>query len=311
MENLYKKALKKIEEDEKCRPKCNTIIGPKGKDGISETISIRSTITSDPGTSAKVIDTGGPNHILDFIIPRGYDGYGVKIMGSYNTYDELIKEHPNGNLGDSYLVDDDLYIWNPSKNTWENTGKIKGPKGDKGDKGDTGPSGLQYIRSAYIVTFNNGSSSEKGIPIPSEERLPLDRSELDISNLVTLDSSEEIIKFNVIGYYKITITVSGYAYNELDTFDPTKDFLAIGLKLNDTDNIYIGASEWTYNNKPTQITAQGIISVPNTNSMYSLVNLSPRTIYLETPELKYIKSDSYFTNSVITMTVEYLGRQGY
>ena len=45
--------------------------------------------------------------------------------------------------------------------------------------------------------------------------------------------------------------------------------------------------------------------------MYSLVNLSPRTIYLETPELKYIKSDSYFTNSVITMSVEYLGRQGY
>ena len=167
MENLYKKVLKKIEEDEKCRPKCNTIIGPKGKDGISETISIRSTITSDLGTSAKVIDTGGPDHILDFIIPRGYDGYGVKIMGSYNTYDELIKEHPNGNLGDSYLVDDDLYIWNPSKNIWENTGKIKGPKGDKGDKGDTVPSGLQYIRSAYIVTFNNGSGSEKGIPVPS------------------------------------------------------------------------------------------------------------------------------------------------
>lgn len=57
------------------------------------------------------------------------------------------------------------------------------------------------MRSAYLVTFETGTSAE-GIPVPEAARLPIDRSELDIGNLVTLDSNEETIKFNEIGYYK-------------------------------------------------------------------------------------------------------------
>ena len=75
----------------------------------------------------------------------GATGTGITIKGSYNSYEELIREHPTGNAGDSYLVNSALYVWNGD--SWENVGNIKGEKGDTGatgktgDKGDTGAKG--------------------------------------------------------------------------------------------------------------------------------------------------------------------------
>ncbi len=47
--------------------------GPSGKNG--DTIYVRSTVTAEAGNSAKVIDTNeGNNHILDFVIPKGFIG---------------------------------------------------------------------------------------------------------------------------------------------------------------------------------------------------------------------------------------------
>lgn len=49
--------------------------GPTGPTGVADTIAVRNTTTGDPGTDASVTDvSGGPNHILDFVIPRGFDG---------------------------------------------------------------------------------------------------------------------------------------------------------------------------------------------------------------------------------------------
>ena len=178
-----------------------------------------------------------------------------------------------------------------------------------GPTGPTGPTGTSYNRSAYIVTFNDGTSSE-GIPVPTTERLPLDRLELDISDIVTLDSNEETIQFNVEGYYKITFTVSSYVKQLNTDFDPTNDFISLGFRLVGTDNIFIGASQWGYYEEATQIVGQGIIAVESIANAYELVNLSPQTIYLDSPRSDYISSGSYFTNSLITMVIEYLGRQG-
>lgn len=55
---------------------------------------------------------------------------------------------------------------------------------------------------------------------------------------------------------------------------------------------------------------QGIIAVNDISNAYELVNLSPEIIYLDTPILGNISSGSYFTNSLITIIIEYLGRQG-
>lgn len=49
--------------------------GLTGEDGTADTIEIGTTTTGDAGTNATVTDTAGsPNHILNFVIPKGFDG---------------------------------------------------------------------------------------------------------------------------------------------------------------------------------------------------------------------------------------------
>lgn len=49
--------------------------GPTGPTGPSETLAVGTTTTGDAGTNATVTDSGGsPNHVFDFVIPRGFDG---------------------------------------------------------------------------------------------------------------------------------------------------------------------------------------------------------------------------------------------
>ena len=52
-----------------------------------------------------------------------------------------------------------------------------------------------------------------------------------------------------------------------------------------------------------EISADGIISVADTNITYEIVNLGKKTIYLFTPDLSNISSNSYFTNSLLTIIV--------
>ena len=62
--------------------------------------------------------------------PMGPSGKGLEINGSYNSLEELKKYHPTGDSGESYIVDGDLYIWNPDINDWTDSGNFKGPQGD-------------------------------------------------------------------------------------------------------------------------------------------------------------------------------------
>lgn len=67
---------------------------------------------------------------------KGADGTGVTIIGSLPSEDDL---PPTGNMGDAYLIDGYLYVWNGS--TWENVGKIQGPQGEPGPQGEQGIQG--------------------------------------------------------------------------------------------------------------------------------------------------------------------------
>ena len=171
--------------------------------------------------------------------------------------------------------------------------------------GPTGPA-LSNYRNAYLATFNDGTSSD-GIMVQVNEALPLERKELDQSNLITLDNKNKIIKFNTIGYYKLTFIVSSYVKKTGD-FNPNTDFVSLGFRKINTDNIYIGASNWINDEITKQITAQGVIAVEDINDMYELVNIGQKDIYLLTPDISNISSKSYFTNSLITVIIEYLGR---
>lgn len=172
--------------------------------------------------------------------------------------------------------------------------------------GPTGPAGPTKIKNAYIITYNTGAYPD-GIIVSSGSRLPLTRVELDYDNLVELDTVNNTIRFNQIGYYKISFIVSARVLNQ-GTFDPKTDFVSLGFRKIDTDNIYVGASKWIYNNEYDLISAQGIVSIENMTNLYELVNISPNTIYLNSPDLNYIKSNSYFTNALVNIVIEYQGR---
>lgn len=91
----------------------------------------------------------------------GKDGTGVTILGGYDTYSELLAEHPAASPGDAYLVSGDMYVWT---GYWNNVGRIQGPQGETGPhgpKGDTGEQGEPGIA---------GSQGEKGDPGESGPR---------------------------------------------------------------------------------------------------------------------------------------------
>ena len=87
----------------------------------------------------------------------GATGAGVTIKGSYNTYAELIHDHPTGNEGDSYLVNGSLYVWNGS--AWENVGNIKGEKGDIGASGFSPIVNVDHATGQIVITTEDGSST--------------------------------------------------------------------------------------------------------------------------------------------------------
>lgn len=60
---------------------------------------------------------------------NGKDGTSVKILGSYDNESQLPSSY-DGEVGDGYLINGDLYVWNGSE--WTNVGNIQGPAGTDG-----------------------------------------------------------------------------------------------------------------------------------------------------------------------------------
>lgn len=179
------------------------------------------------------------------------------------------------------------------------------PRGKDGEDGQNIPN---KISAAYIVTFNDNFLDD-GYEVFEGERLPLTRKELDTNNIIELNANNNTIKFNKDGYYKISFNAYVRVPYFNGTYDPKIDFATLAFKKIGTDNIYIGASNLYRNEETSQIHAEGILAVDNTDDLYELSNLSKRTIYLNTPNIGDINSNSYFTNSPITIIIEYLGKK--
>lgn len=140
------------------------IKGPKGE---SEKIIINNTTTGDAGSLASVIDTkDGLTHILDFVIPKGYDGEKGDIG-------------PTGPKGD------------------------KGEKGDIGPQGIQGPTGPMAevldtnYEAIFFASFQQAHYSQI-IPIQDNINIPSvnDIFEKTIDTVFTIKKS---------GYYEITL----------------------------------------------------------------------------------------------------------
>lgn len=97
--------------------------------------------------------------------PTGPRGYGINIQGTYNSIDELIKDHPTGCNGDCYIINGFLYLWDIDKKVWKKEGKIEGPTGPTGPQGIqglTGVAGPTGPKGDTGLTGNTGPTGPKG-----------------------------------------------------------------------------------------------------------------------------------------------------
>ena len=108
----------------------------------------------------------GPQGIPGEIGPTGPAGTSVTIMGSYDSVNELVADHETGNIGDGYLVGDDLYVWSPNENEWVDVGTIRGPQGVAGPQG---PQGIEGPRGPMGEQGVQGLQGEQGVPGPRGE----------------------------------------------------------------------------------------------------------------------------------------------
>jgi hypothetical protein len=104
--------------------------GNDGTDGLNG-VSVTSTQVINDSlivqlSNGQTINAGlarGPQGI------PGQDGTSVSILGSFNSTNDL---PATGNVGDGYLVNGNLYVWDAQNNNWSNAGNIQGPVGNDG-----------------------------------------------------------------------------------------------------------------------------------------------------------------------------------
>ena len=115
--------------------------------------------------------------------PKGEDGSGVEILGTYDDLEALEAAVQSPQQGDMYNVGTEapfqIYMWDATSGggSWVHQGQIQGPKGDtgaqgpqgpegpKGDagpKGETGETGAQGIQGPKGDTGPTGPQGEKG-----------------------------------------------------------------------------------------------------------------------------------------------------
>ena len=68
-----------------------------------------------------------------------------------------------------------------------------------------------------------------------------------------------------------------------------------------------GASSWCKDNMPTTLVSSGLFIVTNTDEEFELYNFTKQSIFLISPNIQNINTDSYFVNPLVKITIEYMG----
>ena len=151
-------------------------IGEKGEQGPEGPQGIQGE-KGDKGDKGEKGDTGAQG-------PKGDTGAGFRILGYYDTLEQLTETVTNQQEGDAYGVGTaapyDIYIYDAEKG-WVNNGQIQGAKGDKGDaftysdftpeqlaalkgeKGDKGDTGAQGPQGIQGEKGDTGAQGPQGI----------------------------------------------------------------------------------------------------------------------------------------------------
>lgn len=89
----------------------------------------------------------------------GPAGTGIQILGTYENEEELRLEHPTGVVGDCYMVNNSLYVWDKNINDWHKSANIEGPIGPKGDRGPQGSLDPTSYNAVCFVSFKDSNST--------------------------------------------------------------------------------------------------------------------------------------------------------
>jgi hypothetical protein len=95
----------------------------------------------------------------------GPAGSGVSVLGSYATLGLLQADNPLGNIGDAYVIDQNLYVWSDLNQEWFDAGTFVGDTGPSGPTGPTGSTGPQG--EASTVTGPTGPTGPLSITGPT------------------------------------------------------------------------------------------------------------------------------------------------
>ncbi len=306
------------------------IMGPKGENG-------------DIGPKGDIGPTGpiGPKGDQGQIGPQGpkgengKDGTSVEILGSFNSIEELRNKHSTGKPGDSYLINADLYVWSSESNDWINVGHIMGPQGPKGDIGPTGPKGDQGPRGfqgpqgiegqigpkgekgdtgpagipgplkipTLLVLTSNKNVPDDGLKIDSDYRLPLEASTFDNTNSFYVTNRNNTITFLKAGTYKIEFIVQAHATNQSNSQDGS-NIISIGFRKIEESTVYAGNSVFADKTIPTTIVGHGIVKLTTPNQLFELVNLSNFPIFLQSPKLTLLNTDSSPASPIVSVMIQ-------
>ncbi len=186
-----KKICEILEQGKRCKANM-ACVGPTGPTGPANgTITVRNTTTAEAGTPASVTNAGDEqNVILDFVIPKGYDG----IDGAMG---------PTGAAG----------ITGPTGPTGA-TGAI-GPTGATGPTGPTGSAigvyGGLYNSSSQLVFFTAADTYVKlnlNTALPSNQVTPNANSTITVNETGTYE-----INYNILMSTSAAVDVSAAVRN--------------------------------------------------------------------------------------------------
>jgi len=139
--------------------------------------------------------TEGPQGI------QGVAGTTGTIVGSYDTFDELVANQPTGIRGDLYYVSPSVYAWDDVRGVWFSLGDIQGPQGIQGEPGQQGSQGEQGVQGIQGPQGLQGQQGEKGDKGDTGPPGP--------SGVVSLEEGGEAIAFRSDGYlFRITRAVN-------------------------------------------------------------------------------------------------------
>lgn len=107
------------------------------------------------------------NETTNAYVNTGWTAAGINIKDSLSSVEELNNIN-NPNIGDAYMIQAELYMWNGT--AWLNLGNLKGPKGDKGDQGIQGIQGIQGVQGEKGIQGDKGDTGDVGPAGPQGER---------------------------------------------------------------------------------------------------------------------------------------------